>query len=96
MNTDSPRPIRSENRFRKPCFDWRSARPKRSRRAENRGRLTSLNEAWVPHSPRRLAGLRRGFPLTERLAPNGFLRGAESGSLAEQPRASRACESAGR
>lgn len=32
MNTDSPLPIRSENRFRKSCFDWRSARPERSRR----------------------------------------------------------------
>ena len=62
MNTDSPRPIRSENRFRKPCFDWRSARPKRSRRAENRGRLTSLNEAWVPHPHADLQACAAVFP----------------------------------
>jgi hypothetical protein len=62
MNTDSPRPIRSEDRFRKPCFEWRSARPERSRRAENHGRLTSLNEAWVPHPHADLQACAAVFP----------------------------------
>jgi hypothetical protein len=63
MNTDSPRLIRSENRFRKPCFDWRSARlGAKSKGGKLRLRLTSPNEACVPHPHADLQACAAVFP----------------------------------
>jgi hypothetical protein len=63
MNTDSARPIRSENRFSKPCFDWRSAcLGAKSKGGKLRLRLMSPNDAWVPHPHADLQACAAVFP----------------------------------
>jgi hypothetical protein len=83
MNTDSPRPIRSEKPIPQAVLRLALSMPWSEVERRKTAAPANVSKRSVgPPSPRRLAGLRRGFPLTA----NGFLHGAESGSLAEQPR----------